>query len=170
VAYLSENPYPQYFVGLKEFRTEPLFEASMMVHFRKRFGPAAIREINEILYERMCPREKEPPEESGGTAAQGSSGTASPCPATNAVAGSGTPVQGSSGAGMEADGNKGVMILDATVAPADIHYPTDLSLVNACREDTERMIDRLTPTRSRSGLARLSKNPVKRKRSRVLYL
>ena len=68
VAYLSENPYAQYFVGLKEFRTEPLFEASMMVHFRKRFGPAAIREINEILYERMCPREKEPPEGRDGTA------------------------------------------------------------------------------------------------------
>lgn len=25
VTYLSENPYAQYFVGLKEFRTEPLF-------------------------------------------------------------------------------------------------------------------------------------------------
>ena len=120
VTYLSENPYAQYFVGLKEFRTEPLFEASMMVHFRKRFGPAAIREINEILYERMCPREKEPPEGRDGTASEGNSG-----------------------AGMETDGNKGVMILDATVAPADIHYPTDLSLVNACREDTEKMIDRL---------------------------
>jgi len=143
VAYLSENPYPQYFVGLKEFRTEPLFEASMMVHFRKRFGPAAIREINEILYERMCPREKEPPEGRDGTASEGSSVT-----------------------GREADGNKGVMILDATVAPADIHYPTDLSLVNACREDTERMIDRLWAFGSRSG----HKTSYSRKKARRSYL
>lgn len=46
--------------------------------------------------------------------------------------------------------NKGVIILDATVAPADIHYPTDLNLVNACREDTEKIIDRLWPFGSRN--------------------
>lgn len=42
-------------------------------------------------------------------------------------------------------GNTGVMILDVTVALADIHYPTDLNLVNACREHTEKIIDRLCP-------------------------
>ena len=52
VSYLSENPYAQYFVGLKEFRTEPLFDASMMVHFRKRFGMEGIGNVNEILYAR----------------------------------------------------------------------------------------------------------------------
>lgn len=34
---LQENAYMQYFVGLHEFHPEPLFDASMMVHFRKRF-------------------------------------------------------------------------------------------------------------------------------------
>ena len=39
----------------------------------------------------------------------------------------------SGGVPPEDDGeNKGKLILDATVAPADIRYPTDLSLLNEC--------------------------------------
>ena len=44
---IAENPYIQYFLGLKEFRDEPLFNASMMVHFRKRFPVEALAKINE---------------------------------------------------------------------------------------------------------------------------
>jgi transposase, IS5 family len=113
VEYLAENPYAQYFVGLKEFRTEPLFDSSMMVHFRKRFSTEAIKQINESIYDRAHPRKKEPP-----------------------TGGNEQPPSGE-------NGNKGTMILDATVAPADIKYPTDLSLLNACREDTEKMIGKL---------------------------
>jgi transposase, IS5 family len=39
--------------------------------------------------------------------------------------------------------NKGKLILDATVSPADIHYPTDIGLVKECRVWTERIIDLL---------------------------
>ena len=35
------------------------------------------------------------------------------------------------------------MILDATCAPADINYPTDLKLLNQAREHSEKIIDRL---------------------------
>ena len=45
-------------------------------------------------------------------------------------------------------GNKGKLIIDATCAPADIHYPTDLGLLNKAREKTEKMIDILWQTRS----------------------
>ena len=41
LTYIKENPYAQYFLGLEEFTEEALFDASMMVHFRKRF-PAAV--------------------------------------------------------------------------------------------------------------------------------
>ena len=37
VTYIQENPYVQYYLGLPAFREEPLFDSSMMVHFRKRF-------------------------------------------------------------------------------------------------------------------------------------
>jgi IS5 family transposase len=38
---------------------------------------------------------------------------------------------------------KGKLILDATCAPADIKYPTDLGLLNQAREHTEKIIDAL---------------------------
>jgi transposase, IS5 family len=39
--------------------------------------------------------------------------------------------------------NQGQLIIDATCAPADIQYPTDLNLLNEAREQTERVIDEL---------------------------
>ena len=38
--------------------------------------------------------------------------------------------------------------MDATCTPADIRYPTDLSLLNEAREKTEAIIDRLHAARS----------------------
>jgi hypothetical protein len=40
--------------------------------------------------------------------------------------------------------NQGKLILDATCAPADIKYPTDLGLLNQVREHTEKIIDVLS--------------------------
>ena len=37
--------------------------------------------------------------------------------------------------------NRGKLILDATCAPADISYPTDLGLLNRARVHTEKIID-----------------------------
>lgn len=63
-------------------------------------------------------------------------------------------------------GNKGNMILDATVAPADIRYPTDLSLLNECREGTEKIIDDLWGKTDRKG----HKTAYNRKKARKGYL
>lgn len=41
----------------------------------------------------------------------------------------------------EVPANKGRLIIDATCAPADIRYPTDLSLLNEAREKLEMIID-----------------------------
>jgi hypothetical protein len=40
-------------------------------------------------------------------------------------------------------GNQGKLLLDATVTPADIRFPTDMSLLNEAREKTETIIDTL---------------------------
>ncbi len=40
-------------------------------------------------------------------------------------------------------GNSGKLLIDATVAPADIKYPTDLDLLNEAREKSEKLIDKL---------------------------
>ncbi len=39
--------------------------------------------------------------------------------------------------------NSGKLLVDATCAPADIRYPTDVSLLNEAREKTEQIIDTL---------------------------
>ena len=135
VAYLCENPYAQYLVGLKAFCKEPLFEASMMVHFRKRITPEMLQRINEIMYERSHPVEKNQSEDKD------------------------EPPEGESG-------NKGTLILDATVAPADIKYPTDLGLVNDCRENTEKLIEKLWEFSGKTG----HKTAYSRKKARKSYL
>jgi hypothetical protein len=66
----------------------------------------------------------------------------------------------------EDDDNDGTLILDATAAPADIRYPTDLSLLNECRENTEQMIDELWDSSGRSG----HKTAYNRKKARAKYL
>lgn len=63
-------------------------------------------------------------------------------------------------------GNKGTMVLDASVAPADIRYPTDLSLLNECRENCERIIDEVWDKTERKG----HKTAYSRKRVRRDYL
>jgi transposase, IS5 family len=50
VAQLRENPYLQYFIGLKKYTTKTLFDASLMVHFRSRITPELLVRINELLY------------------------------------------------------------------------------------------------------------------------
>jgi hypothetical protein len=49
VAQLRENPYLQYFIGLKEYTTNAPFDASLMVHFRSRITPELLVRINELM-------------------------------------------------------------------------------------------------------------------------
>jgi hypothetical protein len=46
VRHVSENPYLQYFLGMKEYSSKCPFGASTMVEFRKRFPPDAIATIS----------------------------------------------------------------------------------------------------------------------------
>lgn len=58
VTNLQENSYMQYFVGLHEFHPEPLFDPSMMVHFRKRFPVEEVAKINEYVCTGKWPEEQ----------------------------------------------------------------------------------------------------------------
>ena len=137
--HISENVYMQYFIGLKEFIPTPLFDSSMMSHFASRFSKEDIAKINEEIYRRSHPHE-DPPEDINSN--------------------------GNDGGDVGKDGNKGTLILDATVAPADIRYPTDLSLLNECREGTEKIIDDVWEKTERIG----HKTAYSRKKARQGYL
>jgi transposase, IS5 family len=113
VEQIEENPYLQYFIGLKEYKTEAPFNSSLMVHFRKRFNMDAIGNINEKIFKAGRKDKDDPPPTGGGKKSK------------------------------KKIKNKGKLIIDATCAPADIRYPTDLSLLNEARKKTEAIIDRL---------------------------
>lgn len=48
---VSENPYLQFFIGLKEFQEKAPFSASVLVDFRKRFSAKFLSEINKLIIE-----------------------------------------------------------------------------------------------------------------------
>jgi len=144
--YTMENPYVQYFLGLTEFRREPLFDLSMMVYFRKRFPAEEVDKINEELFLRMNGIKGEPPDEDQPDD-----------PAESEMVEEGNE---------NTDQNEGILILDATVSPADIRYPTDLSLLNECRENTEEAIEELWPHGNKQG----HKTMYSRKKARKQYL
>ena len=56
---IQENAYMQYFLGLHAYRDEPLFDSSMMVHFRKRFSVNSLVKINECICTDGGPRRSE---------------------------------------------------------------------------------------------------------------
>jgi hypothetical protein len=64
VKHVSENPYLQYFLGMKEYSDKCPFGASTMVEFRKRFNESEIAEILEMtIPEREAPKDEDPPNE-----------------------------------------------------------------------------------------------------------
>ena len=61
---IMESPYLQYFIGLKGFTDKPPFDASMMVHFRKRFTAEFMAEINEAMCrDEAMPKDVTPPDD-----------------------------------------------------------------------------------------------------------
>ena len=151
--HISENVYMQYFLGLTEFNPKPLFESSMLSQIASRFTVEDMKRINEEIYRRSRLGNDAPPEDSPPDS--GSS--------------DGTSPEGEPSEGVTTDNsgkNKGTMILDATVAPADIRYPTDLSILNECRESTEKIIDDVWHLTERKG----HKTAYSRKKARKGYL
>lgn len=125
VEQIRETPYLQYLIGLTEYRDEAPFDPSMMVHFRKRLSDEIINEINERIVKESIDRSRK---ESGGGGD----------PKTDAGTSGETPDNISKD---KLEDNNGVLMVDASVAPADIAYPTDLKLLNDAREKLEKMID-----------------------------
>ena len=111
VEQIQENPYLQYFIGRISYQNKAPFDPSMMVHFRKRISPALLQKINRKIV-------------------QQSLGFTPEDPNTKKLEEAEKP-----------QGNRGRLLMDATVSPADIKYPTDVDLLNQARKTTESIID-----------------------------
>jgi hypothetical protein len=155
VEQITENPYLQYFIGLESYQLEPPFDPSLLVFFRKRLDQDIIRNINEMIARPKQTKHRKPKRKDPG-APLGSSGSGRL--EENQISDTAcTPVMESKES-TDKDRNTdpsdhfevwrpekhhGKLLLDATCAPADIKYPTDLSLLNEAREKTEKTIDAL---------------------------
>ena len=142
VEQIRENPYLQYFLGFHEFRDAAPFDPSMFVHFRKRFTLEQLNHINETLA--LALHGEDQKQEAS-------------CAPDDKDSDQNPPASGS---------NSGQLIVDATCAPADIRYPTDLNLVNEAREKSEQIIDTLhEPLKGR-----MAKPRTYRQKARRLFL
>ncbi len=122
IAQIRENPYLQYFLGYPSYSYDHKFEPSLFVTIRKRLGEESI----EVINEKFINHTKRPPK----------GGKSSKCSHQASCEGDNKETEGS----IE---NNGMLLMDATVAPSDIKYPTDLDLLNQVREESERLIDAL---------------------------
>jgi hypothetical protein len=111
VEQIRENPYLQYFLGFPEYSNEVPFHHTMMTHFRKRFSKEILAQINDMIVQDAM---EQIPEAS---------------------------IKTSDSDDDDQPSNHGKLIVDATCAPADITYPTDLKLLNEAREKSEEIID-----------------------------
>lgn len=140
---IKENPYMQYFLGLSGFTQKPVFDPSLFVSIRKRLGADAFDLMNQQIIERaeLATNKKIKVKNEDKSDKQDDSDI------------------------MTTPKNRGRLQMDATVADADIKYPTDLGLLNDSREKSEELIDLLC------GRLEISKKPrTYRKVARKKYL
>jgi hypothetical protein len=111
---IIENVYLQYFLGLWNYSSEQLFDSSMMVHFRKRFTPEFVKQVNDFI----CTGEWFDDDDINNF----------------------EPPKPDENGDFDSSSNSGNLSLDCTVSPADIRYPNDIALLNECRENVEKFI------------------------------
>jgi hypothetical protein len=118
---IQENMFMQYFLGYSTFTNEEPFTASLFVSIRERLNLEIVNRINEIVVahgqELAKNNEDENKSDKGNNQIE-----SEPVPLLT---------------------HKGKLLVDATVAPQNITYPTDLKLLNSTREKSEELIDKL---------------------------
>ena len=118
---IQENPYLQYFCGMKRFSTQRPFDPSLFVDIRKRLGGVEFDKFNCLLIEKS---EEIKPHQ-------------------GRIKHKSKPDLSENEKNDNLPSNKGTLKIDATVADQEIKYPTDLGLLNEGRENLERIIDLL---------------------------
>ncbi|NTZ16052.1 IS5 family transposase [Paenibacillus sp. JMULE4] len=159
---IQENPYLQFFLGYTAYVDEVPFHHSLLTHFRERLGLEILAEVNDWIAQAALQAEREAEakpksskrdrddddNDAGGSQLTMEVGEALTIPEeTPATAKKSRniakrfhvlPPASAPTANVR---NKGTLMLDATCAPADIKYPTDLGLLNHAREILEDIID-----------------------------
>ncbi len=135
---IQENIYIQHFLGFDTMIFEAPFNASLFVEIRKRMGLENIEKINDLIYTHSVHQIKKASD------SYNDNDDDNPDGLKESLEESGSMTAGV----MRNDGqnvctHSGKLLIDATACPQNITYPTDLKLLNASREKTEEIIDKL---------------------------
>lgn len=133
---VKENPYLQYFLGYTEYSYNQPFALSLFVSIRRRLGLQEFEKLTEEFMSQIHKIEQKIAAKKKEDSA-GKDGPAPPGPQSKDAI---DVIQENTD---KNPNNKGHLIVDATVSPADIKYPTDLDLLNEAREKSEHLIDLL---------------------------
>lgn len=126
---IRENPYMQYFLGLKEYSNSYVFHPSLFVAIRKRLGVEDFNQMCILLLERLKELQEIQTKKQNENDKSGSDDS-KPDQSDKSI-----PDK------QEQPTHHGKLILDATIANQAIKYPNDLDLLNDAREFTEQFID-----------------------------
>jgi transposase, IS5 family len=124
---IQENVFMQYLLGYSSFTNEIPFDASLFVEIRKRLDSSFMDQISLLClqYNNVLPKQKE-------SNAQIVNNENDDPPKDNIDNAPQNPIV-----------NKGTLMMDATVCPQDITFPTDLKLLDSARRKSEQIIDKL---------------------------
>jgi transposase, IS5 family len=180
---ISENPYMQYFCGMKSFQTEEPFDSSLFVEIRKRMGADKFDRFNDIIIEHsenLKRKHKQVKRKPYKEPARDTERTDQPEGIQNEP--DNKKNESLPDEPMEdkkedvpytqppSTVNKGTLKIDATACDQQILYPTDLGLLNRCREESERIIDILHKEATALKLTTSKKPRTYRCSARAVYL
>jgi hypothetical protein len=126
---IRENMYMQYFLGFSSYTNEEPFSHTLFGSIRARLNLEVMGKINEVLID--CNQEYNNDNDENNIdinkpKIDNKNETIEIIESPKVV--------------IE---NRGSLLMDATVAPQYITFPTDLKLLNACRQKTEQLISKL---------------------------
>ena len=158
IAQIQENMFMQYFLGYSSFTNEEPFSDTLFPEIRERLSIELLSRINEVIalhcieMHEAKQRDKEDlfNKKQKKTFVQNNNDSNAPNEIDAAeikvepVESNGVSVENNVEQKEEppaAKNNKGKLLMDATVAPQNITFPTDLKLLNAARKKSEELID-----------------------------
>ena len=141
---IQENVFLQYFLGYSSFTNEAPFVASLFVEIRERLSLDIMSSINDVVIAHSFENtskvaEKTSPKQDENMPPSSTSLEMEADDSTVTESSILEPQKDKSNLST----NSGKLLMDATVAPQNITYPTDLKLLNAAREKSEAIIDKL---------------------------
>ena len=129
IAQIQENMFMQYFLGYSSFTNEPPFDASLFVDIRERLDLSITTAISELAIAHHFDKLEKQEQTAESELSHKNDNE--------------EPPQGKEVETCERLLHKGTLLMDATVAPQNITFPTDLKVLNSSREKSEEIIDKL---------------------------